>query len=284
VASGKIRSPMKVRLAAIALAAVLLGATAAEAAPPRGFYGVTSQTKLTGKDFNRMGKGRVGTLRYEVSWNAIERGAEGDDLFAERQYAWWILDPIVYLAAKQGIRVLPTIYGTPNWVAALQGCATGCHNVGPNTVAGYVAFSIFVREAVARYGPGGEFWSEHPRLRYLPMRTWQIWNEQNSSDFWKPWPNVTDYTNLLIAGGEAVHSVDPGATVIPGGMIGEPAQEGKKTVSGWDFLRDLYANPRAREAFDGVAIHPYGASMFSIKRTVWRWRQEMRAASATPCA
>ncbi len=257
-----------------------VSASASEA--PRGFYGVTPQTKLTKADFAEMGRGKVGTLRYEFSWANLDPTplSEADLFDPDRAYNWWLYDYIVYFAAKQGVRVQPTIYGTPYWVAQLQGCPSTCHKLGPNTIGAYIAFSQFMRAAVHRWGPGGSFWKEHPELKPQPIRAWQIWNEQNSSDYWKPGPNSTDYGNLVIAGGNAVHDADPGARVILGGMIGEPGQEGKKTASGWEFLQDLYAMPGAREAFDGIAVHPYGASMFSIKRVLWRWRQELQKAGA----
>jgi polysaccharide biosynthesis protein PslG len=272
---------LRTTLLTLALVGALAVAPSAQAGPPETFFGVTPQTKLNRADFRQMSRTGVGTLRYGVSWNDLDlQPASEAAIFAPRVYAWWYLDPVIYLAAERGITVLPTIYGTPHWVATYQGCVSGCHKVGPRTVQAYIAFSLFMRAAVKRYGPGGDFWRQHPNLPARPIRTWQIWNEQNSSDYWKPEPNVDDYAGLVVAGGEAVHAVDPGASVILGGMIGEPAQAGKKTVSGWNFLARLYANPRVRAAFDGVAIHPYGKSMRQIKRTVWRWRQEMRRAGA----
>jgi hypothetical protein len=267
---------------ALALAGTLALGPGAQARAPETFYGVTPQTQLDRADFRKMDRTGVGTLRYAVSWNDIDPQPMSEaEFFTSRPYRWWQFDPIVYLAAQRGIRILPTIYGTPNWIARYQGCVSNCHKLGPNTIQAYIAFSVFMRAAVERYGPGGDFWAEYPELRRQPIRAWQIWNEQNSSDYWKPEPSVRDYAGLLIAGGEAVHAVDPGAKVILGGMIGEPGQAGKKTVSGWRFARKLYADPRVRAAFDGVAVHPYGKSMRQIKRTVWRWRREMRAAGAS---
>jgi hypothetical protein len=275
---------MKARLVGIALVGALMlcfasPATAANA--PRSFYGVTPQTKLKPKDFKLMGKANIGTLRYNMSWGDIDPGpTPGTEQYGVRNFNWWVFDPIVYLAAQEGIRVLPTVYGTPYWVGTLQGCPAGCYKLGPSTPAAYVAFAQFMREAALRYGPRGRFWDLHPRLRYTPIRTWQIWNEQNSSDYWKLEPNVIDYSNLVLAGGSAIHSVDPNSNVILGGMIGEPAQEGKKTISGWSFVRALYANGAVRNAFDGIAVHPYGASLQSIQATLARWRQEMQRANA----
>jgi hypothetical protein len=276
---------MKLKLVGMALAlALVLGVTAppASADAPREFYGVTPQTKLKNRDFSLMRRANVGTLRYNMSWGDLDPGptSEPEVTTGLRTYRWYWFDPIVYLAAQSGVRVLPTVYGTPYWIGTMQGCPAGCYKLGPSTPAGFIAFAQFMQAATARYGPGGTFWDLHPRLPYKPIRTWQIWNEMNSSDYWKPEPNLENYADLLIYGSAGIKSVDPRAQVILGGMIGEPGQEGKKTVSGWNFLRALYDYPGAREAFDGIAVHPYGASINAVKGTIYRWREELERAGA----
>ncbi|MFL5870747.1 MAG: hypothetical protein ACJ75R_06675 [Solirubrobacterales bacterium] len=263
-------------LCCLLLAIGLAAATHAFGAAPRSFYGVVPQTKLRIADFHRMRTGEVAVLRLPMPWGDIDLGPTSDNPTAPR-YTWTKFDRTVTRAAESGIRILPTVYGLPPWLASLQGCAAQCYRVGPSAISSYVGFSLFMHAAVARYGPGGEFWGAHPELPYKPINTWQIWNEQNSSDFWAPFPNVEDYKNLVIAGGEAVHGVDPNGRVILGGMVGDPAQHGKYTATAWEFLKALYADPRARSAFDGVALHPYGASLRSIKRTMWKLRSELRA-------
>jgi hypothetical protein len=274
---------MKAKVVGLALVAALtLGAAVpAQAKAPREFYGVTPQTKLKNRDFNLMRKANVGTLRYNMSWGDLDPGPMSElEVYGLRTYRWWVFDPIVYLAAKAGVRMLPTVYGTPYWVGTMQGCPAGCYKLGPSSTGGFVAFAQFMQAAARRYGPNGAFWKLHPRIPYKPIKTWQIWNEQNSSDYWKPEPNIEDYSNLLIAGAAGLHSADPKARVILGGMIGEPGQAGKKTISGWNFLRALYNNPTARDSFDGIAVHPYGASLKSVKGTIYRWREELRRANA----
>jgi polysaccharide biosynthesis protein PslG len=262
-------------LLAVVLAATVI-ASAADARVRKGFYGVVPQTKLTEADFKRMRAGNIGVLRTPLPWGDIDQGPTEESPVAPH-YTWTKFDGAMIGAAKNEVRVLPTVYGLPSWLAGLQGCAANCFKLGPSTISSYVGFSLFMRAAVERYGPGGTFWRAHPGLPYLPINTWQIWNEQNSSDFWAPFPNVEDYKNLVIAGGDAVHSVDPQARVILGGMLPDPSQNGKSTVTAWSFFLDLYADPRSRAAFDGVAIHPYGASLRSIKRTMWKVRTELRA-------
>jgi hypothetical protein len=268
--------------ALVALLAVFgLPISPAQAAPaPPGFYGVTTQTHLEGADYRAMSRGGVGSLRVEIPWGNIDvlPPASEEELLSPRPYQWRLIDPTVRKAARRGIRIFPTVYGTPNWVARYQGCYSGCHKLGPNTIQAYVAFAMFMRAAVERYGAGGSFWTEHPGLPYRPIRAWQIWNEMNSSDFWKPQPNVSDYAGLLAAGGQAVHAVDPSAKVVLGGMFGEPREKGKITISGWDFLGRLYQDARAAPAFDGIAVHPYGHTLRQVKATIARWRRALQAA------
>ena len=245
----------------------------------KGFYGVVPQTKLTAHDFERMKVGNIGTLRLPMPWGDMDLGPTAENP-VQPEYTWTKFDGTMIEAARNGIRVLPTVYGLPPWIAQLQGCVSSCYKVGPNSIPAFLGFSLFMRAAVERYGPGGDFWAAHPELPYTPINTWQIWNEQNSSDFWKPYPDITAYRNLVLAGGEAVHRADPYARVILGGMVGDPAQHGKYTATAWSFLKELYADPRTAAAFDGVAIHPYGASLRSIKRTMWKLRRELKADGA----
>ena len=266
--------------ALVALVVMACAVASASAAPkaPAGFFGVSSQTHLQGTDFRLMADGGVGTLRVALPWVDVDpyAPASEEEFFTPRPYRWELVDPTVRKAAKQGIRVLPTVFGTPGWVARYQGCESNCHKIGPSTIQAYFAFGMFIRAAVQRYGPAGTFWAEYPNLPYRPIRAWEIWNEQNSSDFWKPAPSIQDYANLITIAGRTIHAVDPEGQVIVGGMFHEPAQAGKVTISGWDFLTGLYSNPNARASFDGLGIHPYSTTGRQLKNVILRWRQEMR--------
>ena len=86
---------------------------------------------------------------------------------------------------------------------------------------------------------------------------YEIWNEQNTSRFWKPSPNPEHYGNLLKAGYTAVHENDPTATVLFGGL--SPADRYMFGPDGvWNFLaRVADAHPDVCDYIDGMAIHPY---------------------------
>jgi hypothetical protein len=107
---------------------------------------------------------------------------------------------------------------------------------------------------VSRYGPGGEFWAEHPELERLPARAWQIWNEPNNPDFWLPRPAASQYVGLLAAAERAIHRADPAAEVIGGELFPAPYIEGGVPMA--PYLADLYALGGSAY-LDGVGVHPY---------------------------
>ena len=74
-------------------------------------------------------------------------------------------DHEVRLAAEHDIRVMPFVWGSPEWAAARSidlPVATSWQRWG---------WAKFLRDAVDRYGPYGTFWVEHPTLPYLPIRS-----------------------------------------------------------------------------------------------------------------
>ncbi len=63
---------------------------------------------------------------------------------------------------------------------------------------------------MTRYGPEGTFWEENPGLPYLPIRRWEIWNEENLATFaYHPYP--APLARLLRLSGQVLHEADPGS-------------------------------------------------------------------------
>ena len=52
----------------------------------------------------------------------------------------------------------------------------------------------------------------------------------------------------------------------------------RKAVPGPEFLHELYRRPGAKKDFDGVAPHPYGASIEGVGEQVDAFRKEMKRA------
>ena len=194
--------------AAIATICALVGATrAAAASAPKSFFGVVPQTPLDASALKRMGDANVGTLRIIITWSGIDQSAAAGD------EDWSTIDPVVLEAARNGIDVLPFIFGTPDWVAQDldgQSCSGAkCALYAPKSKQALSAWSAFVGAAVDRYGPGGEFWSEHPerarRTRSTPGRSGTSRTRRAST---RRSPIPKHYAKLLTAAATAIHARD----------------------------------------------------------------------------
>ncbi len=260
-------------LVALAASTVLiaLAAQPAGAAAPRSFYGVSPQTGLSPTDLDRMGQGKVGTLRIPLLWSNVDPAAPSGG------YNFSGTDPIVFNAARNGIEVLPFLYGTPAWAANdLQGsnCNTDCATIAPTKPAALDAWGAFVGASVDRYGANGSFWAENPTLPKMPIKAWQVWNEQNSRSFFAPKAKPKLYGKLLGAASSAIRASDPSAEVILGGM---PELAGsRKAIPGSKFLSDFYKLKGVEKDFDGVGIHPYGAKVGKVADQVELFAKEMK--------
>jgi hypothetical protein len=263
-------------LAAILAAFALALCAAPASAAPASFYGVVAQDELGRTDFERMGRGRVGTLRVHLPWSEV------DPTPLPADYRWRAFDETVANATRHGVELLVTAYTVPHWVSLLEGCegpANGpCTIAPPRTELGLAPWRAFLAAAVARYGPGGVFWSLHPELPERPVRTWQIWNEMNSPGFVQPEPDPAAYATLLESASNAIRGVDPGARILLGGMFRYPLGGRNGGLRATDFLRSIYAHPGIEAAFDGVAIHPYAGRVSGVKRQVRRMVRVTRQA------
>jgi hypothetical protein len=266
---------MKLAATAATLLLTLAAAGPAEARPPRSFFGVGPQAGLGESDFARMAAGGVGTVRIALSWPQADPHPPYGGL------RWAAPDALVDGAARHGIRVLPVFYGVPSWVATdLDGrhCYPRCQSFLPRSSGALRAWSAFVGRAVRRYGPGGRFWDAHPTVPPLPIRSWQIWNEQNSGQYARPQPAVGRYADLVTASSRAISSRDAGADVVLGGMFGHPNNGEVAGTGSADFLRMLYRRKGIERRFDGIAIHPYGSRFAGVRRQVIELRKVARRA------
>ena len=93
-----------------------------------------------------------------------------------------------------------------------------------------------------------------------PIHTWQIWNEQNSPKYFAPDVNVQEYAAMVKEVGNAIHSVDPTAEVILGGMWG-PNSAKKVVLPVGPFLKQLYSVNGIKDSFDSIALHPYSQNL-----------------------
>lgn len=237
--------------AAIAAAGIALPASGAGGSPltaPRSFFGIAPQTALTETDAEYMRAGGIGSVRWPLPWSGVQPTARGG-------YQWGGFDEVVKTAARQDLQVLPFIYSTPAWLSPKY------TTLPVDSLRERTAWSAFVRAAVERYGPRGQFWREHrpgsaEPVPKTPIRTWQIWNEANFFYFAYP-VSPNRYAQTLEIAHQAVKSVDPGATVLLSGLFGDPDQGGLRGMPAVEFLEALYRVPGIKSDFDAIALHPY---------------------------
>jgi hypothetical protein len=241
---------------------VLLPATAS-AYLPAGFVGISPQNQVKGSEFRLMRSAGVQSVRMPFNWSGIETE---NPLFAEPE--WSGIDHEVELAAEAGLRVMPFVYGSPEWVAP------NWRTLPVGSSWQRWAWTSFLRSAVQRYGPHGSFWEEHEHLPFLPIRRWEIWNEENIVTFASP-VDPSRFATLVRIAGRVLHGADPGAKVILGGLFGRPLQIPPNAASG-EFLSALYRVRGLKPFFDGVALHPYVADASAMGAQLANLRRIMR--------
>ena len=164
-----------VALCACALA--LPTASASAATVPEGMFGMNDWSLPSeGTMANVRGAG-VRRWRAGMFWQYVEN--------TRGQRNWSFYDNLASASARQGTSLLMIVGGCPQW-------ACSSVNGPPRTPDALAAQRAFLRDAVARYGSNGSFWSQHPELPRTPVTEWQVGNEVNHPEYWKPSPNAAE--------------------------------------------------------------------------------------------
>lgn len=235
-------------------------AFAAHSATPRGFFGVVPVTAPSPTQLLRVRRSGITAIRVPLNWSDAEPTQDNFD--------WTSFDAYVLPAAQSGLQVLPFAVASPRWVADDAAVLPVDQAEQRN------AWADFLRAAIHRYGPGGEFWLEHPTVRAQPIRTWQIWNEPNVPDFAQP-PDPARYANLVKLSNQVLRSTDAGARILLGGMFASPSGKQFGAYSATAFLARLYSIGGFRSSFQGVALDPYARSFRSLPPLILSIRRVM---------
>jgi len=169
--------------------------------------------------------------RFQVIWGTVQRDGPAS-------YDWAPYDRLVSALVAHGLRPLAVITTAPGWARA-AGCAQlTCAPRDPRTYAAFAA-------AAARRYAG--------RIAAL-----ELWNEPNSSVFYKPAPDPTHYAAMLKASYSRIKAVAPSMTVVTGGLAPAATARGRgwSTVAPLDFVSTMY-RAGAAGAFDALGWHPY---------------------------
>ncbi|MEJ3403891.1 endo-1,4-beta-xylanase [Rathayibacter sp. YIM 133350] len=177
---------------------------------------VDSETKL-------LEDARIRYARDEFEWNRIE---PRDDNFD-----WWKFDQAVNLAYARNVEFIGKLVYSAAWASSAP-AGTPTNQIKyypPRNLADYVDY---VTAVVSRYKDR--------------VKVWEVWNEPNFDDYWKPAPDAAAYAKMLKVTYAAIKKVDPTSTVLA------PATAGYDAA----FMNTLSANG-ADNSYDGLSIHAY---------------------------
>jgi GH35 family endo-1,4-beta-xylanase len=249
---------------AVSVGMLAFAGPAAARKAPKEFVGLVPQNSLSNADLDRMARGKVGVVRFPLKWEAVEP--------IDDQFDFRVFDRLMGDLASRGIRPFPTVSGVPAYVDP-DPLALPVDNAAQRA-----QWQEFLRAVVSRYGEGGTYWTsvypaQHPGAPPLPVKTVQIWNEQNGPKH-AHFPNPRLYGELVKISHAAISSQDPSMQVLLGGMFGTPTGEGG--IKAWKFIKRLYGTPDVKGAFDGIALHPYSPDLKGIKKQIKKMRKALK--------
>jgi hypothetical protein len=155
-------------------------------------------------------------VRLFLTWPDLEpeRGVFAPNWFASYEQT--------FRSLPAGTKVLLDVVGTPSWESG-----SGNEHTPPANPYDYAAF---VAALAQRFG--------------TRVSAYEIWNEEDSPNWWAGGPNPAAYAQLLKVTYPAIKAADPSATVVLGGLTGNDFQ----------FLEGVYA-AGGKGSFDAVGVH-----------------------------
>jgi hypothetical protein len=167
----------------------------------------------------------VGVIRDDLYWEVVEQ--------AKGVYDFIAYDEFFERMESLDIRVL--------WLIDRSNSLYEDEPRAITTVEGRKAYAAFVGAAAERYKGKNIIW--------------EIWNEPNSPQFWKPEPNAQDYSALVELAAQAIHEADPSATVVGPSSSLRPLES---YFGDLEWYQNLFQSGLLKHV-DAVSIHPYRA-------------------------
>jgi hypothetical protein len=224
--------------------------------PDRAFLGLVAEDAF-GKpgayrreNLDRLRSTGAGLVRQTLDWARIER--------APGRYDLSFYDGYVEALARRRLRLLPILFNPPPFRSSAP--ANPVRGTYPPRRS--AEMGDFGAVLARRYGPGGSFWSEHPDLPRMPVRSWQVWNEPNLPVYWPSGPNAAAYVALVRATGRGIRRVDPGAEIVTAGL-----PDSSRGVPLGEYVTAMY-DAGGAGAFDVLAVNPYGLDARGVLNTV----------------
>jgi hypothetical protein len=242
-------------LAGLLTALVLVLPPTGAQALSRSFWGVVDTSSTSTQDFNKMRQSKAGVVRIGMF--------QEDSEVAPGVFDWASADQIVGGLASRHIATLPELLvSKSNPPPPISGNARQ-------------RWLQFVHEFVARYKPGGAYWSgpyqaQFPGASKRPVRSFQVFNEPNLKKYFPSNNPVRDYAKLLKITHGAIRGAYRHATIVLAGI------PGFTQYRGWKFLDRLYRVKGFKRSFDVAALHPYSISLFYLRYQMKKFRAVMK--------
>lgn len=232
-------------------ASVVVGVLAAT-----GAHGRTEQSKLVGKvgfgvhltrgdeqsaerALKTLRAAGVTWIRDDFDWATVQP--------TPTSYDWTRPDLLMRAAARARVHVLAIIGYSARWAASISRDEISA----PRQDAEYAAYA---RRVVLRYGPNGEFWRMHRKLRPMPLTAVELWNEPWAWWYWHPQPDPDRYARLSHAAAVAIRRAKPHTTI----LIAGDAFTYERDESFRPFIeRVLAADPALSTLVSAYSIHLY---------------------------
>jgi len=210
-------------------AAAVRGADLPELVLPQGVGVNIHFTRGHERDLDLIAAAGFKFIRMDFGWGGTER--------KKGEYNWTDYDALTADLEKRGLRAIYILdYSNPLYEETV---------VSKNPITGKEhkdTASPQHPESVAAFAR----WAGAAAKRFSGRRIiWEIWNEPNIS-FWKPKPDVQQYTALALATAKAVRETDPNATIIGPATSEVPVK----------FIEELFAAGMLAH-LDAVSVHPY---------------------------
>lgn len=168
-------------------------------------------------------------IRMDFFWSSTER--------VRGEYDWSAYDELTEQIDRRGLRALYILdYSNPLYEDTV---------VARNPISGReerTTASPQQPESVAAFARWAAAAAAHFQGRGI---LWEIWNEPNIS-FWRPRPDVRQYSTLALATCRAVRAADREAVLLAPASSGFP----------WEFLEAFFRSG-ILEYLDAVSVHPY---------------------------
>lgn len=241
------------KLWALAGAAILGGILApagASAAPPQ-----------TGLVFKYFGSGSrhsapveaaapsIDAINVSISWRSVQRDCHA---VREGKWDWDRADRAMRIARQHRLEVVATLGGGPS-------CTARHRQLGLEPRRAWLpAWSRYVRQLVARYGPGGRI----PALRQI-----EPWNEPNLKGFAG---TTADYRRLFLRTAAAVRNANPKVKTLA-------AAAALCCERSFRWLGRLYSKRAMRRHGHRVSLHTYAPTPQAALERLYRARKLLPA-------